>query len=365
MRTPSVLVSRSIAARHRVLVRGPGEGREHEARAPVLHLRRRRPDVERAGGEARGRRVGRELGQEVVEVGLDQRDRRRGGAAGGAPTIDAHEVRLRGEVARAGAVADAPRASSAAAARSALGERGDERGARRRDELRRRARRRRAARPRAARASRAPAAAGGRAPRRRSRARRAAASRRRGRSPSASSASATPQTSPIASTAPTSWKCTRSGSIAVDAPLRVREPAERLLRAGARAARRSPARVDLRADRGPVAVRLPGRAADRRVRGRDAVAQHALRASARARRPPAPPGRGAHGVGGPRPRRAARRAACRRRCRRGSRGTSVRLTPRRPPARAIRAAIVPAPKPSSMLTTATPPRTSRAWPAGR
>ena len=62
-------------ARDGVLVARPREGGEHEARAAVLHLRRRGPDVERAGGEAGGRRVGRELGQQVVEVRLDQRHR--------------------------------------------------------------------------------------------------------------------------------------------------------------------------------------------------------------------------------------------------------------------------------------------------
>ena len=77
MRTPSVLVSRSIAVATACSSRRPGERGQHEARAPVLHLRRRGPDVERAGGEAGGRRVRRELGEQVVEVRLDQRDRPR------------------------------------------------------------------------------------------------------------------------------------------------------------------------------------------------------------------------------------------------------------------------------------------------
>ena len=55
------------------------------ARAPTvmkrgpaaLHLHGRGPDVERAGLEAGRGGVGRELGQQVVEVGLDQRDARR------------------------------------------------------------------------------------------------------------------------------------------------------------------------------------------------------------------------------------------------------------------------------------------------
>ena len=74
-------------SRPRLLVGRPRERGEHEARAAVLHLRRRGPDVERAGGEAGGRGVGRELGQEVVEVGLDQRDRPRGAGRVAAPTI--------------------------------------------------------------------------------------------------------------------------------------------------------------------------------------------------------------------------------------------------------------------------------------
>ena len=51
------------------------------------------------------------------------------------------------------------------------------------------------------------------------------------------------------------------GVDAVDAPLGVREPPERLLRARARALRQAGG-VDLRADRRPVAVRLARRAAD-------------------------------------------------------------------------------------------------------
>ena len=69
---------RARLAQHRLddlaLVAGPRERRHDEAGAAALHLRGRGPDVERAGVEAGRGGVGRELGEQVVEVGLDQRD---------------------------------------------------------------------------------------------------------------------------------------------------------------------------------------------------------------------------------------------------------------------------------------------------
>ena len=104
-------------ARDGLLVARPGERGQHEARAPVLHLRRGRPDVERARGDAGRGRVGHELGQQVVEVRLDQRDRPGGGAGLGAEDRP-HEVGPLGAVARAGAVADGLERQPAAAVRS-------------------------------------------------------------------------------------------------------------------------------------------------------------------------------------------------------------------------------------------------------
>ena len=121
---------------------------------------------------------------------------------------------------------------------------------------------------------------------RRSRGRSAAASRSPCRRPSDSSASATPTTSPIASTAPTSWKCTCSGVDPVDAALGDRELLER---ASARAARarsgRSAASICV-ADRGPVPVRLRRRADH--VDGRRARSRAARPCRARCRRPSTP-----------------------------------------------------------------------------
>ena len=99
---------------HGTRVVGPRQRREHDAGPPLLHLHRRRPDVERAGGERARGGVGHELARRVVEVRLDHDHlaaRPRGLAQ--LADEDAHDVRhLRG-VARPGAVADRSRAPSA------------------------------------------------------------------------------------------------------------------------------------------------------------------------------------------------------------------------------------------------------------
>ena len=104
----------------------------------------------------------------------------------------------------------------------------------------------------------------------------------------------------------------------MDPRLGVGEPLERLLRSLARALRQARG-VDQRADRAPVALRLPGRGVDGRVRGADRVPRHPLGAQLEALdaepgQPGADPLRVGAGVA------AARRAACRRRPRRRSRG---------------------------------------------
>ena len=153
-----------------------------------------------------------------------------------------------------------------------------------------------------------------------------------------SSASATPTTSPIASIAPTSWKCTRSGSMPWILPSAM---ARRLNASWARCFARvgEVGRVDQRADRRPVTVRLLGRAGDGRGRRGDPVAlglagldlqvdgaQVDLRARVDQRAEE----------------HVARDAA-----------DAVDVEDHSD-CLAIRAAIVPAPNPSSMLTTATP-----------
>ena len=169
-----------------------------------------------------------------------------------------------------------------------------------------------------------------------------------------SSASATPHTSPIASTAPTSWKCTCSGSTAWIRRLGVGEPPERLLRP-----RRAPARAGRRrrSARGSSASRAAaGRARRRSSRAWRPCACRLTR-SVRSSRP-ATPSRGqarratACGVGAGVEQRAEQHVAGD--AGRRSRGTATRLTRAPPAERAIRAAIVPAPNPSSMLTTASP-----------
>ena len=174
-----------------------------------------------------------------------------------------------------------------------------------------------------------------------------------------SSASATPTTSPIASTAPTSWKCTCSGAMPWMRPSAIASFSKAALRPLACALRQL-RRVDLVADRRPVPVRLAGRADDGHGGRVDPVAVGLAELDAAG---PRSPGRAARPS---RPRRSARRAACRPRRRRCSRCRGRASRPSRfhtyfrdhddslRAPRAIRAAIVPAPKPSSMLTTATP-----------
>ena len=104
---------------------------------------------------------GASSGMQVVEVGLDQRDRPRRGRGLGADD-HAHDVRAARRRRACRRRSRRPRAVIAGQRAVAVGERGDERRAGGRDELQSRSRRRRSARPRAARASRARAAAAGR-----------------------------------------------------------------------------------------------------------------------------------------------------------------------------------------------------------
>ena len=168
--------------------------------------------------------------------------------------------------------------------------------------------------------------------------------------PRSSSARATPQTSPIASTAPTSWKWTSSGSMPW---IRPSAWASRRNASCARARALGKLRgVDLRADGAPVAVGLAGRAVDGGVRRRDAVADGALRRDAESLDPQAReaaldrPGVRAHVEQGAEQHVAGRAADA----------IEVEQPAHAPPwaERAIRAAMVPAPNPSSMFTTATP-----------
>ena len=137
----------------------------------------------------------------------------------------------------------------------------------------------------------------------------------------------------------------------VDPALGVGEPPERVLRTLARPLGQARG-VDQRADRAPVAVRLAGAAWIVAWVGADRVAAHLLRAQlepldAEPGQPCADHPRIGAGV----EQRAQQHVA-------GDAGHAVEVEdPAHPPPpaeRAIRAAIVPAPNPSSMLTTATP-----------
>ena len=137
----------------------------------------------------------------------------------------------------------------------------------------------------------------------------------------------------------------------VDPGLGVREPPERLLRSLARPLRQVGG-VDQRADRAPVALRLPRRRADGGVRGADRVPAHLLRAELESL--DAQPGQTRADrlrIGAGVEEGAEQHVA-------GDAGHAVEVEeachPAPPAERAIRAAIVPAPKPSSMFTTATP-----------
>ena len=91
----------------RTLALRPCERREHEPRPPLLHQRGRRPDVERPGREGGLGRVWDELGREVVEVRLDQRNAGLAWIARERLADEhAHEVRALLELARPGPVAD-------------------------------------------------------------------------------------------------------------------------------------------------------------------------------------------------------------------------------------------------------------------
>ena len=256
MRTPSVLVSRSIASATARSSLGPRERRHarspagRSSSAPARSRRRARPAAKHAAAAS-----GASSGSRSSRLASISDDRCRA-ALGVAADDHPHDVRQRRQVARAGAVADAPRASSrgsgpnasASAATSAapVGVTSSDLDL---DAVR-------AARPRAARAS--PGAGSGSRPCAASTkpaARPAAASTRRASTPRLSSASATPHDLADRVDRADLVEVHALGVDAVDAPLGVREPAERLLRPGARALG-EPGGVDLRADRGPVAVRL-------------------------------------------------------------------------------------------------------------
>src|SRR3954468_21000910 len=74
-------------------VRRPAEDAEHDAGAALLHVDGDRPGVDGAGGRARPEDVGHELGNEVIDVGLEQHDRRVTARLGhGVADRDADEV---------------------------------------------------------------------------------------------------------------------------------------------------------------------------------------------------------------------------------------------------------------------------------
>ncbi len=163
--------------------------------------------------------------------------------------------------------------------------------------------------------------------------------------PRLSSASATPHTSPSASTAPTSWKCTRSGVVPW---MRASACARRSKACCARAVTRSGkpaasicARIEAQRRCG-----CPGGAVHGDRRGRDPVPLGPARLDPQPvdAEPVEPVDRRA-GV----EQRAEQHVA-------GDAADAVDVEDHAAPAerRAIRAAIVPAPKPSSMFTTATP-----------
>ena len=352
MRTPSVLVSRSIAVatasssagRASAEITKPGRPRFICAGVVQTSSAPAAKQAAAASGASSGTRSSRLASiSDTVRAAL--------GAA--VPTIARTTFGSSAHVARPGAVAGA--LERQARQRAVLvGQRGDQRRAGRRRRAPPRAARRRAARPRAARASPAPAAAGARAPPRPARARRAAASRPTRSMPRLSSASATPQTSPIASTAPTSWKCTRSGSTSW---MRPSACASRRNASCARARGRSgrPAASICVADRRPVAVRLAVRAAHASRAVAEMPCRTARSVCSASPSTPSPASPGAHGVrirAGVEQRREQHVAGD------AADAVEVEQPGHAPPpaARAIRAAIVPAPSPSSMFTTATPGR---------
>ena len=125
IRTPSVLVSRSIASATARSASGRASADMTNPGRPRFICTGRGPDVERAGLEAGGGGVRGELGEQVVEVGLDQRDGagRRVGADDHADDVrDAlrgracrrRSRRLRASCAGAGRSASASAATSAA-----------------------------------------------------------------------------------------------------------------------------------------------------------------------------------------------------------------------------------------------------------
>ncbi len=220
--------------RDRLALGRAGERAHDEARPSLLHLRGNRPDVERARRGRRGGGVGDELGREIVEVRLDEVDRRRPLERGDRRIADddADEVRHVDRISRTGAVADLPRHHRGVRRRTSWRARlrAPRRSASR---ARRRPRAARAARwpPAGSRASPAPAVEGGRGPHARSPRDVGSGEHAISSAPSEAAATQTPMTSPIASSDPTSWNCTSSGGTPVDQPLGRREPPERVERA--------------------------------------------------------------------------------------------------------------------------------------
>ena len=267
---------------------------------------------------------------------------------------DAHDVRHLLEVARAGAVADRARRASPGAGRSASASAASSAApvgvTSSRVDLERHERRPPAQDlERGRRGQRQPAV--GRA--HEARARRAAGEHTTSSTPSVSSARRRRRCRRWRRRAPTSWKCTSSGSVPWMRRLGLGEPAEGVVRAR-RAPRRAASAPSISArtspqvrctcscgastsTRAPRRCRGARRASSREVEPVDAAAGRGRRARPLRRRR----------------RRAARRAACRRRRPRRSRRRGARHAAPAA-ARAMRAAIVPAPKPSSMLTTASP-----------
>ena len=270
IRTPSVLVSRSIASATARSSCGRASADSTKPGRPRFICDRRGPDVERAGREAGRGGVGRELGEQVVEVGLDQRDARRSTAS--RAEDHAHDVRqrLRGRACRRRS--PSPRAVIARDRAVRVGERGDQRRAGRRDQLhldvdavQRRALEQRRASP-------ARAAAAGRARRRRTRVRRAAASRRRGRcrATRARARRRRPRRSrrPRRPRGSAPARARSRGS----RPSAMREPLERRLRARASGARGASAASICVADRAPSAgAAAPGAPCTVTVVARDPV----------------------------------------------------------------------------------------------
>ena len=294
------------------LLARPRERGEHEARAAALHLRGRGPDVQGARGEARRRRVGRQLGQQVVQVGLDQRD----GHGSGPRRVDAPGPRApaRGWAGRAGRgcrrrsrptrasgpAAARTRATSAATSAAPVGVTSSTSSS--------------TPTSGAPRSSSSVAGAGsGRRPWAASTKPRADGQRRAhhaARRRSSSSASATPQTSPIASTAP---DLVEVDALRVDAVHRPSATASRRKASWAREPRRAPAARRRRSARGWRPSR--GAAGPRRRRTLTRVPAMPVPHRPLRRRAPGPRRRARRARARPPPRRrrrpAARPAACR------------------------------------------------------